>query len=237
MGHFCVGERRLNWTCHLHKSWTSVVVIGAASALFFFGQHGHASSASAEASVTISESAAIGVVDDQATESPTVEPTETTTSTSTAIVTTPVSTTSSVGLFSDPAPVATTEDAQDAETSATSGAAGESAAPTGAARPFPGLNAVPIGIGNGSAIAVAGSPNQTYSIVLPERTAFSNGSEIVNIDEFQHNAGQTPSMDSSGSDVFAVGARVSTETSQSTSVSQDAFTTGPAILGVDLLFD
>lgn len=163
----------------------------------------YSAEATSSVSATISTGGAVGT----ATET-VVEPT----TTSSTIRPVPVSTTSNVGLFGDPAPVQqTTEDSETAVGGAGSTGAGE--AGSAEAPRFPSASAVPLGIGGGSAVAVAGAPNQTYSIILPESTVFASGSEVVSLNQFQHNAGQTPSLNGRGAGVFAVGADVSSSPS------------------------
>jgi len=62
--------------------------------------------------------------------------------------------------------------------------------------------------GGASSVAVSGVANQTYNINLPGQTSYSTGSENVQIAGFEHNAGATPQLSSSGSGVFSVAAQL-----------------------------
>lgn len=62
--------------------------------------------------------------------------------------------------------------------------------------------------GGSSSVAVTGVPDQTYNINLPGEASFSAGAESVQIAGFEHNAGATPQVSSSGSGQFSVAAQV-----------------------------
>lgn len=154
---------------------------------------------SATVSVTIQARASVGLVT-----TPTTTTTQTT-STSTAIKSVPISTTSNVG-YDSPAPAP----ASSAGTTSDAGAAdsGTSVTPTQAARAFASRGAAPVSLGGASAVAVAGGPNQTFNVILPGNTSYSDGGRVVNLSNFQHSAGTTPALSSSGSGTFSVGAAV-----------------------------
>jgi len=57
--------------------------------------------------------------------------------------------------------------------------------------------------------AVAGSPNQTFSISLPGSVAYTSAGQIMTLTNITHNAGQTPAVDGVGAGEFAIGADVS----------------------------
>lgn len=197
-----------------------------------FGAPSYAAEATSSVSATISAGGAVGTATDTVVEPAT---------TSSTIRPVPVSTTSNVGLFGNPAPVQQPTEDSDAVTSGAGGSNAGAGGTAGAPR-FPSPSAVPLGIGNGSAVAVAGAPNQTYSIILPESTVFASGSEVVSLNQFQHNAGQTPSLNGRGSGVFAVGADVSsspsgvgapqTEQNENPSGAASAFSSGSPIVNI-----
>lgn len=165
-------------------------------------------SATAYAGATISSSGSVGVVTPPVVVAPvtsvTVNPT---TPTATSIRSVPVSTTSNIG-YSSPAPVSNAA----ASASAAAAAAGTSSteSPAATSRAFAASGAAPISLGPSAAVAVAGSPNQTYTVILPGTTAYSSGGEVVSLSNFQHNAGTTPAVGSNGSGVFTIGAKSET---------------------------
>ena len=125
--------------------------------------------------------------------------------TSSTIRNVPISTTSNIG-FGDVATAAAASDTNDAIIAASEGGDGNAA--SSAARPFRNRRMVPMQIGQSSAVAVAGAPNQTYAVILPQRTVYANSGAIVSMTEFQHNAGATPSLNAGGADTFSIGATV-----------------------------
>ncbi len=70
--------------------------------------------------------------------------------------------------------------------------------------------AQPVGnlLGGVSAVAVTGTPNQHYGISLPGATVITQGAQTTVIEGFVHNAGETPTLGSSGRGSFNVGAKV-----------------------------
>ena len=117
----------------------------------------------------------------------------------------PVSTTSNVG-YGSPAPTA----ANAGNASGTAASTGTSATPDQAARAFAASGASPISIGPSAAVAVAGAPNQTFNVILPGKTSFASGGNVVQLSGFQHSAGTTPALGSDGSGTFSIGAAVDT---------------------------
>ena len=111
--------------------------------------------------------------------------------TNTTIRNVPISTTSNIG-FGDVAAAAAASDTNAAIVAASSGGGGN--ATSSAARPFRDQRMVPMQIGQSAAVAVAGAPNQTYAVILPQRTVYANSGAIVSMTGFQHNAGATPSL-------------------------------------------
>ncbi|WNK01091.1 hypothetical protein L2D14_06610 [Thalassospiraceae bacterium LMO-JJ14] len=142
-------------------------------------------------SVTIQAAASLGVT----------RVTPVTTAKSGGIPSIPVSTTSNVGYDSS---ASTTADA------GTAASTGTSATPDQAARTFAANGASPISIGPSAAVAVAGAPNQTFNVILPGKTSFASGGNVVKLSGFQHSAGATPALGSDGSGTFSIGAAVDT---------------------------
>lgn len=155
-------------------------------------------------SVTVSNSGSVGSV---TTTTPRVVVQRTrSTRTGLRIVTTPAPSASSSLGSSPVAPVAST-DGSEAETGSGSSS---SVSGTGSnARPrFANPAVSSAGMGAASAVRIAGAPNQTFSIVLPELTTFASSGQLVTLSNFQHNAGNTPFLGNDGSGVFNVGAQV-----------------------------
>ena len=77
--------------------------------------------------------------------------------------------------------------------------------PTGELR---GTNVDLIGGGTGTpaSFALSGGSNQAYSISLPDTATIATGPTSIRITAFTHNAGPSPTMDSTGSHGFNVGA-------------------------------
>ena len=82
--------------------------------------------------------------------------------------------------------------------------------PTGELR---GTNVDLIGGGTGTpaSFALSGGPNQAYAISLPDTATFANGPTSLEITAFTHDAGPSPTMDSTGSHGFNVGATLQIE--------------------------
>ena len=118
----------------------------------------------------------------------------------------PISTTSNVG-YGSPAPATS---ASGAGTVGATVSTGTSATPQQAARAFAARGAAPISIGPSAAVAVAGAPNQTFNVILPGKTSFASGGNVVSLSGFQHSAGTTPALGSDGSGTFSIGAAVDT---------------------------
>lgn len=127
------------------------------------------------------------------------------------IVSPPDDPTSNLG-FNPPAPVDTATDAANADASgdgSTSVSDGPNELPR-ASRPFARSSASNISIGTRTSVGVSGRPNQTYSVILPGQTIYSKDGNIISLNDFQHNAGSTPSLDGRGGDIFSIGASVVT---------------------------
>lgn len=77
-------------------------------------------------------------------------------------------------------------------------------------RPFSQTSASNVSIGARTSVGVSGRPNQTYAVILPGQTIYSKDGNIISLNDFQHNAGSTPSMDGGGGDTFSIGASVET---------------------------
>ncbi len=157
---------------------------------------------SAFVSVTIQAAAQVGLV--------TAKPV--TASSKGGIPTVPISTTSRVGFGSAGGNV-NTEDGSTGGGGTTGGAGastGTSTTPEQAARSFAARGASPLSIGNGSAVAVAGAPNQTFNVILPSSASYADGGNVVSLSGFQHSAGATPALGSNGSGTFSIGAAVVT---------------------------
>jgi len=93
-------------------------------------------------------------------------------------------------------------------------------------------------LGGSGAVAVAGQPNQTFTVSLPGKTVYSTGSSIVTIDSFVHNAGFTPALNTLGGGVFQMGAQVGNgpgpgQTAAGQSGGQGSAGSGPAASGAD----
>lgn len=153
-------------------------------------------------SVTIQAAAQVGLV----------AVTPVTASSKGGIPTIPISTTSRVGFGS----AGGNDGTDDGSTGGggTSGGAGTSSGtsttPEEAARSFAARGASPLSIGNGSAVAVAGAPNQTFNVILPSSASYADGGNVVSLSGFQHSAGATPALGSNGSGTFSIGAAVAT---------------------------
>ncbi len=153
--------------------------------------------------------------------------------TGSTIRTVPISTTSNIG-FGDVAAAVAASDASAAVVAASNGGRGNAAvAASPAARPFNDQRMVPMQIGQSSAVAVAGAPNQTYAVILPQRTVYANSGAIVSMTGFQHNAGATPSLNAGGADTFSIGATVEIQQMIEAALVQSAPTDGAggAIIG------
>ncbi len=150
--------------------------------------------------------------------------------TNTTIRNVPISTTSNIG-FGDVAAAAAASDTNAAIVAASSGGGGN--ATSSAARPFRDQRMVPMQIGQSAAVAVAGAPNQTYAVILPQRTVYANSGAIVSMTGFQHNAGATPSLNAGGADTFSIGATVEIQQMIEAALVQSAPTNaaGGAIIG------
>jgi hypothetical protein len=188
--------------------------LAAACALWAADPHdGVAAEVSAGVGATIYASGSVGPVEPEpepvveAAPAPVAEPTVTTATTIRAV---PVSTTSNVG-FGDIASAADQADANEAAAVEAAADAESETAPTPAAavarassraRPLSSL-------GPSTSVGVAGAPNQTYSIILPQSAAFSSGGRVVNLSGFVHTAGPTPSVNRAGRGRFDVGAEIS----------------------------
>lgn len=116
-----------------------------------------------------------------------------------------LSATSSVGF----GPVASAGQAAGV-TSETGGGSSSSSATSGtsSAPRFSNPNVSTAGLKGASSVVVAGSPNQAYSVILPELTAYTSSGQLVTLSNFQHNAGSTPFLGNDGSAQFNVGAQV-----------------------------
>lgn len=191
---------------------------------------------SATVSVTVQARAAVGLVTTPATTTATTQ----TTSTSTSIKSVPISTTSNIG-FGSPAPTP----ASTAAASNAGGAdSGTSVTPTQAARAFASRGAAPVSLGGASAVAVAGGPNQTFNVILPGNTSYSDGGRVVNLSNFQHSAGTTPALSSNGSGTFSVGAAVGGSDGGSDSgqanpqaAASSAFTQRSPLVNIDVTYN
>ena len=155
---------------------------------------------SAFVSVTIQAAAQVGLV----TKKPV------TASSKGGIPTVPISTTSRVGFGSAGGNESTEEGSTGGGgTTGDAGAStGTSTTPEQAARSFAARGASPLSIGNGSAVAVAGAPNQTFNVILPSSASYADGGNVVSLSGFQHSAGATPALGSNGSGTFSIGAAV-----------------------------
>ncbi len=147
------------------------------------------------------------------TDSTTSLPTDSTpTSASKGTIVVPPSTPLSRLGFSLPAPVGTATDAVNAAEAGDGGpvVADGPNEPPRASRPFSRDSASNVTIGTKTSIGVSGRPNQTYAVILPGQTIYSKDGNIISLNDFQHNAGSTPSMDGRGGDIFSIGASVVT---------------------------
>lgn len=189
---------------------------------------------SATISVTVQARASVGLA------TPPAAAPATTTSTSTSIPTVPISTTSNVG-YGSPAPAAASSTTGSTGTGSDSGT---SVTPSQAARAFASRGAAPVSLGGASAVAVAGGPNQTFNVILPGNTSYSDGGRVVNLSNFQHSAGTTPALGSNGSGTFSVGAAVGgndtgsggEQTNPQAAVSS-AFTQRSPIVNIDVTYN
>lgn len=160
-----------------------------------------AAQATASAGATIQGSGSVGAVTTTTSTTTTTTTAAATTAnqtatTSTSIRTIAVSATSNLGYeASAPAAAATTT------SSSTSGNTQQSTA-----RRFSNTRVATLPVGPSAAVAVAGAPNQTYAVILPQQTVFASATSLVSLSDFEHSAGLTPSLDASGSDVFSIGA-------------------------------
>lgn len=189
---------------------------------------------SATISVTVQSSAGVGLV---TTPAPT---TTQTTSTSTSIKSVPISTTSNVG-YDSPAPTASSSGGA-AQAGGTDG--GTSVTPSQAARAFASRGAAPVSLGGASAVSVAGGPNQTFNVILPGSTSYSDGGRVVNLSNFQHSAGTTPALGSNGSGTFSVGAAVGaggegsgSGQTDAQSATSSAFTQRSPLVNIDVTYN
>ena len=180
---------------------------------------------SATISVTVQASAGVGLAT-----SPAATPAPTT-STSTSIPTVPISTTSNVG-YGSPAPVASSS----GPPSDAGSDGGTSVTPGEAARTFASRGALPVSLGGASAVAVGGAPNQTFNVILPGDTSYSDGGRVVNLKNFQHSAGATPALGKSGFGTFSVGASVSGQTNPQAATSS-AFTPRSPLVNIDVTYN
>lgn len=73
---------------------------------------------------------------------------------------------------------------------------------------FSNPNVSTAGLKGASSVLVAGSPNQAFSVTLPELTSYTSSGQLVTLSNFQHNAGSTPFLGNDGSAQFNVGAQV-----------------------------
>ena len=158
--------------------------------------------------VTVEESGGVGTV---TTPTPTPTPSVTTTTSTTtsgfSIPTTPAPSATSLIGSGPVAPVQQTSDstaeAGSGSSSSFSGTSGKSTAPR-----FSNPNVSSAGLGRASSVAVAGSPNQTFSVMLPALTMYSSSGQLITLSNFQHNAGSTPFLGNDGAAFFNVGAQV-----------------------------
>lgn len=200
--------RRFGCVC---VSGAMSMAVGATAA------HAQSAQATASASATVQAAGRVGT---SATVAPVVTPS--TRQTSTTIRTIPISATSNIG-FGDVAAAAAASDVNAAATQR-----GNAGGTTGSLlRPFRDQRMVPMQIGQGSAVAVAGAPNQTYAVILPQRTVYANSGTIVSMAGFQHNAGATPSLNAGGADTFSIGATVEIQQMIEAALSQSASTGAP----------
>lgn len=160
--------------------------------------------------VTISNSGSVGTV----TTPSVVRSTTSSTSTGLRIVTPPPPSASSALGSSPVAPVGSTEGNEAEADSASSSSTGASGANAEPAFSSPGVSSA--GLGAASAVQIAGAPNQTFSITLPEATTFAQSGQLVTLSNFQHNAGNTPFLGKNGSGVFNVGAQVNQQSAPAT---------------------
>ena len=152
----------------------------------------------ASVGATISSAGGVGaVVAAPATTTPT-------TATGSTIRSVPVSTTSNIG-FSSPAPASDL-----AASGAPDDTTGSTQSPAATTRAFASRGARQVSLGPSAAVSVAGSPNQTYTVILPGKTAYVRDGEVVSLSDFQHNAGTTPAVGNNGAGVFTIGAKSET---------------------------
>jgi len=126
-----------------------------------------------------------------------------------AIVVTPGNPGSNLG-FNPPAPVAVVVTPPTTDSDGTPIVSDGANEVPRASRPFSSGSATNVPFGTGASVGVSGSPNQTYSVLLPSQTMYSSGGNLVSLNNFAHNGGLTPSMDGFGGDIFSIGASIVT---------------------------
>lgn len=162
--------------------------------------------AAVAAAIVEAEAAAAAAAEVLAAAAAIVEAVATNVSNGTVVVT-PSDPTSNLG-FNPPAPAPSATDAANT-TGGTVVSDGANEIPR-ASRPFSNASASSVSIGTRTSVGVSGGPNQAYSVILPSQTIYSSGGNIVSLNDFQHNAGPSPSMDGAGGDIFSIGASVQT---------------------------
>lgn len=75
-------------------------------------------------------------------------------------------------------------------------------------RELPGSDALSELLGTAASVSIVGEPNQTYSILLPTGTSISDGTSVFEVTGYEHSAGMTPVIDSSGAGGFSIGANI-----------------------------